>query len=584
MLSTEENVIVFFEPENYLFSIVSKFISDDFHILQAHDKETFISIIEREETSVNLIIALDETDSYDTLDILETYKEKKWFAGAMTLLVTREYNEFRVERADVLGVQDYIDFSNIPVEEHEKVLKYCVSRNIKAIRKIQRLKNLANCDGLTGFYNHATAPDVITKMLQKYPEQEFLFAIIDIDYFKQVNDVRGHEFGDMVLKEEACRIKEILGEQSIAIRYGGDEFVVMVPIVFDATEIAQTIYDTVHFMLDGYQITNSIGITTTVMCDREWELLFRQADQSLYTAKANGRNQYCIYTNETTGKLDGVSTEVRNEILSLDASSLIHSLVNGYSMVYHLDLDKLAVSKLTKIANGEYGWSNPIEYIPFVNRMLELVENKKKLRFSEFINPNTLSGRLKTSSILTYFFTSVDNKEYRIKYIAGDKNQRGQITNALMLLGEMDFPNDKQEAIHEETTEIEKCLASSMTNTYNAIWIIHPSTLSRELVSIQTDFSRHRRINRQFEGGNYWEESQGYIQQYVCEEEKESLLRAIHPDILFNKVDDEGIYTLYFHRTVDGVMHHCAYSFVSAMYGDEKVILQLYRRLELVEK
>ncbi len=583
MYKPEGNVIIFFEPEDYLFSIVSKFIGDDSQIFHAYDAATFASIIEKEENSVTFVIASDETEQYDTLEIMKSYKNEQWFAGALSLIVAKEYNPIREEKADEIGIQDYINLSTVSSIEYEKILKYCISRDFRLMRKLQRLKTLANCDGLTGFYNHATAPDIITKMLQKNPEQEFLFAIIDIDYFKQVNDVRGHEFGDKVLKEEAERIKEILSEQSLAIRYGGDEFVLMVPIVFDSTEIAQTIYETIHFMLDGYQITNSIGITTTLSCDREWEFLFRQADQALFTAKANGRNQYCIYTAEMSGKLDGVGNEVRNETLNLGTSSLIHALVNGYSVVYHLDLDKVAVTKLTKIASGEYGWSDPVEYIPFIKNTLELVENKNKLRFSEFINPNTLSGRLKTSPTLTYIFTGVDGKEYYVEYLAGDKNQRGQITNALMLLGETNNAKNKNGVLQDDVTDVEKCLASSLTNTYNAIWIIHPTTLSRELVSIQTDISRHRRINRLFEGGNFWEETQGYVLLYVSEDERESLLKALHPDVLFNEVYEQGMYTLHFHRKVDGITHYCEYSFTSAMYGDEKVIVQLYRRLEQVE-
>lgn len=447
-------------------------------------------------------------------------------------------------------------------------------------QRIQRLKAFANRDGLTGLYNHAAAEDMIAKMLHHNPEQEFLFAIIDIDYFKQVNDVRGHEFGDKVLKEEAERLKQTLGGQSLAIRYGGDEFVLLVPIAADSSEIAQAIYENTHFMLEDYPITNSIGISTTLSGARKWEYLFRQADQALYTAKANGRNQYCIYTKETSFKLDGVGKEIRNETLNLGASPLIHALVNGYSMAYHLDLNKVAITKLAKLASGEYGWSDPIEYIPFINSLLELVEDKSKLRFSEFINPNTLAGRLKTASTITYSFSGVDGKKYRVEYLAGDRNQSGQIANALMLLGEVSPSENGGDAFQDDETAIEKCLASSLTDTYNAIWIIHPSTLSRELVSIQTDISRHRRINRLFEGGNYWEDTQGYVQLYVHEDERERLLQALHPDVLFHEVEEKGLYTLYFHRRIDGITLRCEYCFTSALYGDEKVIIQLYRRVK----
>ena len=395
-----------------------------------------------------------------------------------------------------------------------------------------------------------------------------------------MNDVRGHEFGDRVLIEESRRIEQILGEQTLAIRYGGDEFMLLAPIASDIAEAAQAIHDKTHFMLEDYPITNSIGIATTLSGEREWEYLFRQTDQALYTAKANGRNQYCIYTKEASLKLDGVGKEIRNEPLNVGASPLIHALVNGCSMACHLDLDKVAITKLARLASGEYGWSNPIEYIPFINNLLELVEDKSKLRFSEFINPNTLATRLMAAPTLSYAFSGVDGKTYRAEYFAGDRNESGRPTNALMLLREVNPSENGQADLQDDATAIEKCLASCLTDTYNAIWIIHPTTLSRELVSIQTDISRHRRINRQFEGGNYWEDTQGYISLYVSEDERESLLEALHPDVVLREVEEKGLYTLVFHRRIDGITHRCEYCFTNALYGDEKVIIQLYRRMK----
>lgn len=576
----ERNVIIILEPEDRLSSIVSTLIGDDEHIAHAHDVATFEAIVEKEEHSIALIVAIDETEKYDALAIMEPYKDELWFAGALSVIVAKDHDPVREEKADEIGIQEYISLSSVSPVDYESFLKLYISREIRLMKKIQRLKAFANRDGLTGFYNHASAEDMITKTLHHNPDQEFLFAIIDIDYFKQVNDVRGHEFGDKVLKEESERIKQILGEQSLAIRYGGDEFVLMVPIVSDSTEIAQAIHEKTHFMLEDYQITNSIGIATTLSGARDWEHLFRQADQALYTAKANGRNQYCFYTKETSGKLDGVGKEIRNEALNLGAGSLIHALVNGYSMVCHLDLDKVAITKLAKLASGAYGWSDPIEYIPFINNLLELVEDRMKLRFSEFINPNTLAGRMKTASTIAYSFSGADGKSYRAEYLAGDRHQSGQIANALMLLSEINPSENENAALQDDVTDIEKCLASSLTDTYNAIWIIHPATLSRELVSIQTDISRHRRINRLFEGGNYWEDTQGYIQLYVQEDEREHLLKALHPDVLFREVDEKGMYTLYFHRKIDGMTLRCEYCFTNALYGDEKVIVQLYRRVK----
>lgn len=580
LIHPERNVIIILEPEDCLFSIVSTLTGDDFHLSRAHDAGTFEAILREEEDSVVLVIASDEAEPYDTLELLQSHKDERWFVSALSLVVAKEHDPARAERADAIGIQDYVHLSAVSGLDGETLLKSCISHELRLTRKIQRLKAFANRDGLTGLYNHAAAADIITRTLHHHPGQEFLFAIIDIDYFKQANDVRGHEFGDNVLIEESKRIRELLGEQALAFRYGGDEFVLLAPLDAGSAEIAQRLYEKTHFVLEDYPITNSIGIATTLSGGREWEYLFQQADQALYTAKANGRNQYCIYTAETPRSLDGAGQEIRNETLNLGAGPLIHALVNGYLMACHLDLNQVAITKLVRLASGEYGWSDPIEYIPFISNLLELVEDRSKLRFSEFINPNTLAGRLKAASTLAYSFSGADGKQYRAEYLAGDEDQSGRITNALMLLREVSPCGHESAAQQDDATAIERCLASSLTDTYNAIWIIHPATLSRELVSIQTDISRHRRINRLFEGGNYWEDTQGYVQLYVHEDERESLLRALHPDVVLREVDEKGMYTLVFHRRIDGVTLRCEYAFINALYGDEKVILQLYRRLK----
>ena len=574
----EENGIIVFEPGDYLFSIVSRLLDDDYDLFHAHDAAELESVVEKEAESIAFLIALDEIERYDALEVIEAYQNKPWFTGALSFLVAKQEHPGREEKSDAIGIQDFLNLSAFPQADYERILTSCISRKLRLVRQIQRLKRTVNCDGLTGLYNHAAAADIVAKMLEHNPDQAFLFAIIDIDYFKQVNDVRGHEFGDNVLKKEAERLRQIFGQQALAIRYGGDEFVLMVPIVSDLTEMARRIYEQTHFLLEDYQITNSIGITTTLSADREWESLFRQADQALYTAKANGRNQYCIYTAGKSYSLDGVGSELRNETLNLSAGSLIHALVNGCCMACHLDLDKVAVTILAKTACGDYGWSDPIEYIPFIKKLLDMVEEKGKLRFSEFINPNTLAGRLKTAPTLAYFFAGSDGKEYRAEYFAGDADQNGQISNALLLLKEADHSGDG--TTQDDKTDAEKCLANSLMQTYNAIWMIHPATLSRELISIQTDISRHRRINRLIEGGNYWEDTQGYLQLYVSEEERNELLKTLHPDVVFREVEERGMYTLHFHRKVDGITNRCEYSFLAADYAGEKVILQLYRRLE----
>ena len=568
--NNEKNVIIVFDSSIDLILSVSKCSDDNFLIFHSHNPEEFGLAVKKFNDNISIIIAKDECESYDTLDVLEQYKNNPWFENASSLVIAGQKNTQREQRALKIGIKDYIGGTSDT--------DIMVSHELKLMIEIQKLKSLSNRDGLTGFYNQSAAKDIVFKTLHNNINQEFLFAIIDLDYFKQVNDVKGHQFGDLVLKKESKHIKELLNDKSVAIRYGGDEFIFVTPLSGNIEDMAQSVYDKTHFVLSDYQITNSIGISTTLSGKREFKSLFQMADKALYNAKANGRNQYCIYTDDLSEKLDGAEEELRNEVLNLDTSSLIHSLINNYEKVYHLDLNKIAVTKLCKKANGDYGWSSPIEYIPYINSLLQNVEEKEKLPFSDFNNPNTLSGRLKDSNSLIYCYNGPANIKYKIAYLAGDKDIHGKVINTLMLLSKIKENDIIETDTADHSTAIEKCLYSSLISSYNSIWIIHPKSLSRELVSIKTDISRHRRINRLFEGGNYWEDTQGYINLYV--EEKKEMFRLLHPDVINREIEENGRYNVKFHRTIDGTTYLCEYDFLKALYKEEKVIVQLYIRLQ----
>ena len=568
--NNEKNVIIVFDSGIDLILSVSKCSEDNFLIFHSHNPEEFGLAVKKFNDNISIVIAKDECESYDTLNVLEQFKNDSWFENASSLVIAGQKNTQREQRALKIGIKDYIGGTSDT--------DIMVSHELKLMIEIQKLKSLSNRDGLTGLYNQSAAKDIVFKTLHNDINQEFLFAIIDLDYFKQVNDVKGHQFGDLVLKKESKHIKELLNDKSVAIRYGGDEFIFVTPLSGNIEDMAQSVYDKTHFVLSDYQITNSIGISTTLSGKREFKSLFQMADKALYNAKANGRNQYCIYTDDLSEKLDGAEEELRNEVLNLDTSSLIHSLINNYEKVYHLDLNKIAVTKLCKKANGDYGWSSPIEYIPYINSLLQNVEEKEKLRFSDFNNPNTLSGRLKDGNSLIYYYKGTDDIKYKIEYLAGDKDIHGKVINTLMLLSKIKENDIIETDTADHSTAIEKCLYSSLISSYNSIWIIHPDSLSRELVSIKTDISRHRRINRLFEGGNYWEDTQGYINLYV--EEKKEMFRLLHPDVINREIEENGRYNVKFHRTIDGTKYLCEYDFLKALYKEEKVIVQLYRRLQ----
>ena len=125
---------------------------------------------------------------------------------------------------------------------------------------------------------------------------------IDLDKFKPVNDTHGHPIGDLLLKEVAKRILECLRESDSAARVGGDEFVVLLPIieaVSDAVAVAEKIRHALNqpFMMAVHQlnISSSIGVAVYPEHGSIEKSLLKNADTAMYAAKEAGRNNVMLY-------------------------------------------------------------------------------------------------------------------------------------------------------------------------------------------------------------------------------------------------------------------------------------------------
>jgi diguanylate cyclase (GGDEF)-like protein len=163
-----------------------------------------------------------------------------------------------------------------------------------------RLRMAARTDSLTGLANHETIMAELEEALQQSPPPELVVAMVDIDFFKKVNDTYGHLVGDKVLTEVTLRMRAALrGVDSIG-RYGGEEFMLL--IYGASLEVAQQVAERVRkhvaiepVNLQGLEIpiTLSLGLSKA-QAGEPADVLLARADQALYAAKSAGRNQIQI--------------------------------------------------------------------------------------------------------------------------------------------------------------------------------------------------------------------------------------------------------------------------------------------------
>lgn len=174
---------------------------------------------------------------------------------------------------------------------------------LERLRLYESLREQSVTDGLTEVFNVRYFHEVLEKEIQRARryQRALSLVIMDIDSLKKINDSYGHLAGDTVIKDIARLIKETVREADIIVRYGGDEFVVIMPETDkkQALEAAVRILDKVRehrFEVDGgfSGATLSAGVADYTGGDMTPELL-KMADEALYQAKAEGRDRACLY-------------------------------------------------------------------------------------------------------------------------------------------------------------------------------------------------------------------------------------------------------------------------------------------------
>jgi diguanylate cyclase (GGDEF)-like protein len=160
------------------------------------------------------------------------------------------------------------------------------------------LHKLSYQDQLTGVYNRHKIEEMFDYQKAQWDRyhEAFSFLLLDVDRFKQINDMRGHEVGDEVLKQIAAILRQHTRTSDLVARWGGDEFVVLatktdsVQMQALAEVVRSQVANLKLSALDNVSVTASIGIAT-VRDEDSLKTLVRRADDALYEAKGAGRNQ-----------------------------------------------------------------------------------------------------------------------------------------------------------------------------------------------------------------------------------------------------------------------------------------------------
>ena len=289
-----------------------------------------------------------------------------------------------------------------------------LTREIAERKQVEeKLHQIATYDQLTNLPNRYLLHSEFERKLEEAQRYEMKLAVLflDIDHFKTINDMYGHEIGDVLLKKVSERIANVLRSYDLLSRFGGDEFVLIMSHLKSPSEVysvVEKIISSVSRPLDlgevQVQVTTSIGISFYPDDGSTPSSLLKNADLAMYIAKSEGRNGYHFFTQKMNQELER-SQWIESELRSaLQYDQLVIQLQpqQGFDQA-----EVKSCEALLRWPQGDGSFIDPAEFIPIAERtglinelsnwvfdkLLQLQEQWRKLGYPTIRIDMNLSGK-----------------------------------------------------------------------------------------------------------------------------------------------------------------------------------------------
>lgn len=293
--------------------LVKKILEDKgYEIIEARDGQEAREIFQKEKEKINLALIDWSMPRLNGLQLCKKIKTAEIPGYVYTIFLTGKVEVDDVVEGLEAGADDYVTkpFNKRELISRINVGKRFVQLHQKLREAYQKVQMLSITDGLTQILNRRALLERLEEEIHRAGRENVFFCLmmLDIDYFKRVNDQYGHQAGDKVLVEVVNRVKSKLRPYDIIGRYGGEEFVVGILVAdremgIEKAEDFRSCVEEKEFEYSDkkLKITISLGVTCQKIGDTKKDIpqlldaITKKADDALYKAKGTGRNKIVCF-------------------------------------------------------------------------------------------------------------------------------------------------------------------------------------------------------------------------------------------------------------------------------------------------
>lgn len=278
-------------------SVIESLADDKYEVVTALSATKGLSMLLKQRVDLILLdVMMPEVNGFEAAKMIKSNKKTK---DIPIIFVTANKDDETIENCYACGGSDYVTkpFNHVELLARIGFHLSLQDKNRELKEREEELQHKANFDSLTQIHNRNMFQRLIHRKIDSAQgdKKSFVFMMMDIDYFKKINDEHGHLVGDIILKSLSKLIKSHIRDNDIFARWGGEEFVLSFNVdIHKGLEIANSLRKHIdEYTFDvAKNITCSFGVTE-FQRDDTIDTIIKRADSALYNAKNSGRNRVC---------------------------------------------------------------------------------------------------------------------------------------------------------------------------------------------------------------------------------------------------------------------------------------------------